>query len=107
MLQSFLIFIFAALLEVGGGYLVWLWLKEERSFLLGLGGLISLAFYGVVATWQTQEFGRVYAAYGGIFIVFSIFWAMKFNNFKPDIWDIIGASLALIGICIMMYMPRN
>lgn len=107
MLQSLLIFILAAFLEVGGGYLVWLWLKEDKSFLLGLGGLIALGLYGIVATWQSQDFGRVYAAYGGIFIVFSILWAMKFDSFKPDIWDIIGGSLALLGICIMMYMPRG
>ena len=68
MLQSLLIFILAAFLELGGGYLVWLWLKEDKSFLLGLGGLIALGLYGIVATWQAQDFGRVYAAYGGIFI---------------------------------------
>ncbi|AWI34762.1 YnfA family protein [Helicobacter apodemus] len=107
MLQSLLIFILAAFLEVGGGYLVWLWLKENKSFLLGLGGLIALGLYGIVATWQAQDFGRVYAAYGGIFIVFSILWAMKFDSFKPDIWDILGGGLALLGICIMMYMPRE
>ncbi|RAX56755.1 hypothetical protein CCZ01_08595 [Helicobacter monodelphidis] len=107
MLKSIGIFILAAFLEVGGGYLVWLWLKEEKSVVIGVTGMILLALYGIVATLQTEGFGRVYAAYGGIFIVFSIFWAMKFDEFKPDMWDIIGAIIALVGVGIMMYAPRS
>ncbi|WP_202978664.1 YnfA family protein [Helicobacter sp. MIT 05-5294] len=107
MLQSLLVFVLAAFLEVGGGYLVWIWLKEEKGLMLGIIGMICLALYGVVATWQVQGFGRVYAAYGGIFIVFSIIWAMKFDSFKPDMWDIIGGILVLFGVCLIMYAPRN
>ena len=63
--------------------------------------------YGVVACLQTSGFGRVYATYGGIFIVMALVWAWKIDGFKPDRWDVIGASIALIGVCIIMYMPRK
>lgn len=106
-IKASLIFLFCALLEVGGGYLVWLWLKEDKPFYFASLGFLALAFYGIAATWQVQGFGRVYAAYGGVFIVFSIFWAMIFDKFKPDIWDMIGASLALIGVALIMFVPRT
>ncbi|MGF7079106.1 YnfA family protein [Mucilaginibacter sp. UYCu711] len=104
--KSLFIFILAGLLEIGGGYLVWLWLKEDKSWWMGLAGGFILALYGVVATWQTAGFGRVYATYGGIFIVLALIWAWKVDGFKPDRWDIIGAAIALIGACMIIYMPR-
>ncbi|MBB5620273.1 drug/metabolite transporter superfamily protein YnfA [Pedobacter cryoconitis] len=66
-----------------------------------------LAAYGIVATWQTANSGRVYATYGGVFIVLALLWAWKADGFKQDKWDIIGASIALIGACIIIYMPRT
>jgi small multidrug resistance family-3 protein len=106
-IKSLSIFILAGLFEIGGGYLVWLWLKDGKPLWYGvLGGLI-LALYGVVATWQTANFGRVYATYGGIFIAMALIWAWRVDGFKPDRWDIIGAVIALIGACIIIYMPRN
>jgi len=105
-LKSLLIFILAGLCEIGGGYLIWLWLKEGKPIWYGIfGGLILIA-YGVVATWQTADFGRVYATYGGIFIVMALIWAWKVDGFKPDRYDLLGALIALIGVCIIMYMPR-
>ncbi len=106
-LKSFAIFIAAALFEIGGGYLVWLWLKEGKPWWVGLLGGIILALYGVVISNQATSFGRAYAAYGGIFIVLALIWAWKFDNFRPDKYDIIGATIALIGACIIIYMPRN
>jgi len=106
-LKSLLIFILAGLCEIGGGYLIWLWLKEERSLWLGITGGILLALYGVVATWQPEGFGRVYATYGGIFIVMAMIWAWKVDGFKPDRYDIIGAVIAVIGVCIIYYTPRQ
>ena len=105
--KSLSIFILAGLCEIGGGYLVWLWLKEDKPLWYGFLGAIILVFYGVVATLQTADFGRVYAAYGGIFIVLSLLWAWKADGFKPDKWDLIGAAIALIGACIIIYMPRK
>lgn len=105
-LKSIYIFLLAGLCEIGGGYLMWLWLKEDKPWWYGvLGGLI-LAFYGIVATWQTANFARVYATYGGFFIVMSILWAMKFDGFSPDKYDVIGAVIALTGVFIIYYAPR-
>jgi small multidrug resistance family-3 protein len=105
--KSILIFILAGFCEIGGGYLVWLWLKEGKPVWYGLlGGLILIA-YGIVATLQPANFGRVYATYGGVFIVMSLLWGWKVDHFTPDRYDVIGAILALIGIFIMFYTPRN
>ncbi|TQR34507.1 YnfA family protein [Campylobacter sp. MIT 99-7217] len=107
MIKSVLLFILAAFLEVGGGYLVWLCLKENKGLFVGIIGGVFLVLYAVVASFQNESFGRVFAAYGGIFIVFSIFWAMYFDGFKPDIYDILGALFSLFGVWLMMYAPRN
>jgi len=105
-IKSIVIFILAGLCEIGGGYLVWLWLRSGKSWWYGLAGGIILALYGVVATLQTSNFARVYATYGGFFIVMSILWAMKFDHYTPDRYDIIGATVALIGVAIIYYAPR-
>jgi small multidrug resistance family-3 protein len=96
----------AGICEIGGGYLVWLWLKEGKPLWFGILGGLILALYGIVATLQTASFGRVYATYGGIFIVLSLLWAWKVDNFKPDRYDIIGALVALAGVCLILYAPR-
>lgn len=106
-IRSFAIFLLAGLCEIGGGYLVWQWLKEGKPLWFGITGAIILALYGVVATWQTADFGRVYAAYGGIFIIMALIWAWKVDSFQPDKWDVIGALIAIIGACIIIYMPRK
>lgn len=106
-IKSLFIFTLAGLFEIGGGYLIWQWLKEDKPVWYGIIGGLVLALYGVIATWQTADFGRVYATYGGIFIVLALLWAWKVDGFKPDKWDIIGASIALAGACIIIYMPRK
>jgi small multidrug resistance family-3 protein len=106
-IRSIPVFILAGLCEIGGGYLVWLWLREDKPWWFGLLGGAMLAFYGVVATWQTANFARVYAAYGGIFIVMSILWSMKFDSYIPDRYDIAGALIALLGVSIIYYAPRQ
>jgi small multidrug resistance family-3 protein len=106
-IKTFSIFILAGLCEIGGGYLVWLWLKEGKPIWYGLLGGIILALYGVVATWQTSNFAKVYATYGGVFIIMSLLWAYKFDNFSPTKYDLIGTLIALLGVCIIYYAPRN
>ncbi len=105
-LKSISIFILAGFCEIGGGYLVWLWLKEGKPIWFGLLGGLILALYGVVATLQTSNFARVYATYGGFFIVMSLLWAYKMDNFIPDRYDILGAIVALAGVGIIYYAPR-
>ena len=105
--KSLFIFFLAGLCEIGGGYLVWLWLRENKSWWYGLIGAVILITYGVVATFQTANFARTYATYGGFFIIMSLLWAYKFDNYIPDKYDIIGAGIAVIGVCIIFYAPRH
>jgi small multidrug resistance family-3 protein len=98
----------AALAEIGGGWLVWQWLRVERPWPLGLAGALVLVGYGVIPTFQdTPHFGRVYAAYGGVFIVASLLWARLFDGFRPDRWDVIGALVCLAGVAIIFFSPRS
>jgi len=106
-LQSIGIFILAGLCEIGGGYLVWQWLRDGKSWWIGLTGGVVLMLYGVVATLQTQNFGRVYAAYGGIFIAMAILWGWKVDGIVPDKYDLIGGLVALIGMAIILFAPRS
>jgi len=94
-LTSIFLFVIAGLLEIGGGYLVWLWLREDFSWMLGALGGFVLFLYGIVPTFQKTHFHRVYAAYGGVFIVMSVFWGWLIDGVKPDNYDIIGSGLVL------------
>ncbi len=106
-IRSVVIFILAGLCEIGGGYLVWQWLKQGKPLWYGAAGAAILVLYGVVATLQTQSFAKVYATYGGFFIVMSLLWAMKFDKYQPDKYDIIGGTIALAGVCIIYYAKRS
>lgn len=105
--KSLFYFVLAGLCEIGGGYLVWLWLREGKSVWVALIGAIILVLYGVIPTLQPAHFGRVYAAYGGIFIVMAILWGWKVDKIQPDRFDLIGAFISLIGVGIIMYWPRR
>lgn len=106
-LKSIFYFILAGLFEIGGGYLVWVWLRDSKSWIYGLSGVVILALYGFIPTLQPAHFGRVYAAYGGVFIVLSLLWGWKIDGIQPDKFDIIGGLFALVGVAIMMYWPRG
>jgi small multidrug resistance family-3 protein len=106
-LISLIFFLLAGLCELGGGYLVWLWLRESMSWILGvLGGFILFA-YGIIPTFQPSHFHRIYSAYGGIFIVMALLWGWLFLGVRSDKFDIIGACISLIGVAIIFYMPRK
>lgn len=107
LIKSFAYFILAGLCEIGGGYLVWLWLREQRSAAYAAAGAIMLVLYGVIPTLQPANFGRVYAAYGGVFIVLSLLWGWRIEKVAPDRFDIIGGTVALLGVFIIMYWPRK
>ncbi len=97
-------FVVAGLAEIGGGWLVWKWLRDGKSLWLGLLGGVILFAYGVIPTLQKEPaFGRVYAAYGGIFIILSIAWARMFDGWRPDRFDLIGAGIALVGVAIIIW----
>ena len=93
--KSLAFFIIAGFFEIGGGYIVWLWLREGKGFEFAILGAILLILYGIIPTFQPATFGRTYAAYGGIFIALSVLWGWKIDNVVPDQFDIIGACIAI------------
>jgi small multidrug resistance family-3 protein len=107
--RSVLLFALAGLCEIGGDYLVWLWLREEKAVWLGLLGGLVLFLYGVLPTLQpdSASFGRVYAAYGGIFVALSLLWGWWIDGVRPDRFDLLGGAVALVGVGIIMYAPRS
>lgn len=106
-LRSITLFIAAAVLEIGGAWLVWQGLRENRGWIWIGGGVIALGLYGVVATLQPDaNFGRILAAYGGVFVAGSLLWGMVVDGFRPDRWDVTGALLCLVGVAVIMYAPR-
>ena len=105
--KSLFYFILAGLCEIGGGYLVWQWLRSGKGLWVGLLGGLILFLYGVIPTLQPATFGRVYAAYGGIFVVLSILWGWGIDHVKPDRFDIVGGLICLLGVSIIMYWPRG
>ena len=106
-LLSLLFFFIASLCEIGGGYLVWLWLREDMSWVLGAVGGFILFLYGIVPTFQPSYFHRIYAAYGGVFIAMALLWGLLFEHVIPDFYDILGATIAIIGVVIIFYVPRK
>jgi small multidrug resistance family-3 protein len=107
LVRSGALFVLAGLLEIGGGYLVWQWLRAGRPVLAGITGAAMLAVYGVVATYQPADFGRTYAAYGGVFIVLALLWGWTVDGRRPDVPDLVGAALCLLGAAVIMYWPRG
>lgn len=106
--KSILLFTAAAVLEIGGAWLVWQGVREHRGWAwMGLGA-IALGAYGFVATLLPDaHFGRILAAYGGIFVAGSLLWGIALDGFRPDRWDVIGALVCLAGVGVIMYMPRS
>ena len=104
--QSVLLFALAGLCEIGGGWLVWQFWRNGRGWPFGLLGAFALLLYGIIPTYQPAHFGRVYAAYGGAFIVLSLLWGAAVDGTRPDTPDLVGAGLALLGMTIIMYWPR-
>ncbi len=105
--RSILFFLLAGLCEIGGGYLIWNAIKNRQPFWAGIFGAILLAAYGVVATMQPANFGRTYAAYGGIFVIMALLWGWMVDKVKPDLYDIIGAVIILAGTFVIFYAPRK
>lgn len=107
-MRSIPLFLLAALLEIGGAWLVWQGLREQRGLLWVGAGVVALGLYGLVATLQPDaSFGRILAAYGGVFVAGSLAWAMVLDGFRPDRWDLAGATLCLLGVAVIMYAPRG
>ncbi len=104
--RSIVLFVLAGLCEIGGGWLVWQFWREGRGWIFGIVGTMTLLLYGVIPTYQTANFGRVYAAYGGAFIALSLVWGWAMDGVRPDMPDVIGACIAVVGMGVIMYWPR-
>jgi len=102
------LFVLAAVLEIGGAWLIWQGLREHRGIGWIGAGIVSLGLYGFVATLQpSSDFGRILAAYGGVFVAGSLVWGMILDGYRPDRFDIAGAVVCLVGVGIIMYAPRG
>jgi small multidrug resistance family-3 protein len=107
MATSLFYFVVAGVCEIGGGYLVWLWLREAKPIWVAVVGALLLMLYGIIPTLQPASFGRVYAAYGGIFVILALLWGWWIDQTEPDRFDVVGAFVVLIGVLIIMYWPRS
>ncbi len=106
--RSIALFVLAAILEIGGAWLVWQGVREHRGWTWIGAGVIALGLYGFAATFQPDaHFGRVLAAYGGIFVAGSIVWGAVADGYRPDRYDIAGALVCLAGMAVIMYAPRG
>jgi small multidrug resistance family-3 protein len=107
-LRSVVLFIVAAVAEIGGAWLVWQGVREKKGLIYVGIGVIALGLYGFVATFQpSHHFGRILAAYGGVFVVGSLIWGVAVDGFRPDRYDLLGAAICLIGVAVIMYAPRT
>jgi small multidrug resistance family-3 protein len=106
--RSILLFALAAVAEIGGAWLIWQGVREHRGWGWMGAGVVVLGVYGFVATLQPDaNFGRILAAYGGVFVAGSLLWGMAFDGFRPDRWDVTGAVICLLGVAVIMYAPRG
>ena len=105
--RSVALFALAAAAEIGGAWLVWQGVREQRGLLWIGAGVVALGLYGFVATLQADpHFGRILAAYGGVFVAGSLAWGVAVDGFRPDRYDIVGAAICLAGVAVIMYAPR-
>ncbi|HSF37065.1 MAG TPA: YnfA family protein [Nocardioides sp.] len=108
LVASLALFALAALAEIGGAWLVWQGVREDRGWIWVGAGFIALGLYGLVATLQPDaHFGRILAAYGGVFVAGSLAWGMVVDGFRPDRYDVGGALVCLVGVAVIMYAPRS
>lgn len=107
-LKTILLFALAAAAEIGGAWLVWQSVREGRDWWWAGLGVLALGAYGFVATLQPDpHFGRILAAYGGVFVAGSLAWGMAFDGFRPDRWDVAGSAICLLGVAVIMFAPRS
>jgi len=107
-LRAVALFVIAAVAEIGGAWLIWQGVREHRGIAWIGAGIVALAGYGFVATLQEDaNFGRLLAAYGGIFVAGSLAWGIAMDGFEPDRFDYLGAAICLVGVAVIMFAPRG
>lgn len=107
MIQTFGLFVLTAVAEIVGCYLPYLWWKEGKSIWLLVPAAISLALFAWLLTLHPTAAGRTYAAYGGVYVATAIAWLWLVDGIRPTVWDIVGATVALVGMAIIMLAPRH
>ncbi|MFS0867442.1 YnfA family protein [Microbacterium sp. 179-B 1A2 NHS] len=101
-----ILFLLAALAEIGGAWLIWQAVREDKGWLFAAAGVLALGAYGFIAAFQPDaNFGRVLAAYGGIFIAGSLAWGVLVDGFTPTVWDYAGSAIALVGAGVVILAP--
>jgi len=106
--RSLVLFVLAAVAEIGGAWLIWQGVREHRGWVWIGAGVAALGAYGFVATLQSDaNFGRILAAYGGVFVAGSLAWGMALDVFRPDRYDVVGSLVCLLGVGVIMYAPRS
>jgi small multidrug resistance family-3 protein len=106
-MNTALTYAFAALLEIGGCYAFWYWLRLKQPALWGVAGVVSLVGFALLLSRvDAAHAGRAYAAYGGVYIAASLLWMWKVEGAVPDRWDLAGAALCLLGAAVILYAPR-
>ena len=102
--RTILLYILAGLAEIGGGWLMWQWLREGKNIWWAIVGGSILVLYGVIPALQEEPaFGRVYAAYGGVFIILSLLWGRVVDGWYPDRFGVLGAAIGLVGVTIIIW----
>jgi len=106
--KTILLFVLAAVAEIGGAWLVWQSVREGRAWWWAGLGVVALGIDGFAAALKPDaHFGRILAAYGGVFVAGSLAWGMIFDGFRPDRWDVLGSVICLFGVAIIMFAPRE
>ncbi|WP_438952285.1 YnfA family protein [Porticoccus sp.] len=106
-LKTLGLFLLTALAEILGCYLPYLWLREGKSAWLLIPGALSLAVFAWLLSLHPTAAGRVYAAYGGVYIFVAILWLWSIDGVRPSVWDLLGSTIALLGMAIIMFAPRH
>ncbi|MDM0046797.1 YnfA family protein [Variovorax dokdonensis] len=106
-LKTVTLFVVTALAEIVGCYLPYLWMKEGRSAWLLVPAALSLALFAWLLSLHPTAAGRVYAAYGGVYVCVAILWLWAVDKIKPSTSDWIGVAVCLVGMAIIMFGPRD
>lgn len=106
-MKTISLYVLAAVLEIGGAYAFWAWLRLDKPAGWSLAGIAALILFAIVLTQsEALHAGRAYAAYGGIYIVSSLAWLWAVEAIRPDRWDLAGASLCILGAVLILAGPR-
>lgn len=105
--KTMALFFVTAFAEILGCYLPYLWLKQGKSIWLLIPAALCLSLFAWLLSLHPAAAGRVYAAYGGVYIFVAILWLWLVDGIKPSTWDIVGVLIALLGMAIIVFAPQQ